>query len=404
MDNLHLNSSFVKSLTGILWGHPYQLGVGNGLFVAFNGKGSHTHILDTNRLPANKPVQNSGYWDWKLIETEFSPSKRKRFAMASLGNGKALLYGGLDDDGNSLSDAFIISVSFCPFCGPNKKEVYWSKTKDAPVKRAKHAMAALKAGTILMYGGYDNRTHFNDAYLFSIADDKTGKEEGEWIKTKEGPGKRDNHAMTSMGDGKILMCGGFDGGNVMNGSFIFSTNGQTGKEEGQWTTINVETPGRRAKHAMAKLEPNKILMYGGFDNYENAEKTSFIFSTSSKTGTEKYQWQQIVDGPDVRASHSMVTLSPGKILMYGGTSGDNNGLKNAFIFSTKSTTEKEEYQYLPTKDGPSKRNYHAMARLNLKNVLMYGGDVDTDKFSDAFLYQVSINDKTGEEGQQHCTV
>ena len=88
-----------------------SVSVGNGLFVAFNG--SHTHILDTNMLPTNVPVQNVGYWAWKLIEPDFAPSKRSLFAMASLGNGKALLYGGYVGDiysRNSLSDARIADM------------------------------------------------------------------------------------------------------------------------------------------------------------------------------------------------------------------------------------------------------------------------------------------------------
>jgi serine/threonine protein kinase len=375
-----------------------SVSVGNGLVVAFNG--THTHILDTNMLPTNVPVQNAGYWAWTLVETDFAFSKRSRFAMASLGNGKALLYGGQDGDGNSLRDAFIVSVSINT--KTKEKEVNWSQTKDAPVKRSRHAMAALESGKILIYGGNDQGTFSNDAYFFSITNDKTEKEEGEWIKTNDGPGKREYHAMETLGSGKILMYGGYNGTNFLSGSFIFSTNSQTGKEEGQWTRINVDVP-ERALHAMSTVEPGKILMYGGVDNKFNTVKTSYIFSTSSKTGTEDYKWTKIVggpgDGPGVRCFHAMISLAPGIILTYGGQLSNANGLNNAFIFSTKSTTEKE-YQWQKSKDGPSPRAYHAMAPFDSNTMLMYGGGTNTDGFSDAFLYQVSINDKTGEEEGQ----
>ena len=95
-----------------------------------------------------------------------------------------------------------------------------------------------------MYGGCDKGTYFNDAYFFSITNDKTGKEEGEWTKTKDGPGKRRDHAMENVDSGKILMYGGYNGTNILGGTFIFSTNSQTGKKEGQWTRINVEAPER----------------------------------------------------------------------------------------------------------------------------------------------------------------
>ena len=54
-------------------------------------------------------VQNAGYSAWKLIETNVVLSNCTYFALASLGNGNALLYG--EWDGNYLNDAYIFTIT-----------------------------------------------------------------------------------------------------------------------------------------------------------------------------------------------------------------------------------------------------------------------------------------------------
>ena len=80
------------------WNHlGTSVYAGNNLTVAYNG--SHTHVLDASTLPKGMEVQDAGYWAWQLVEiTNGGPSARDGHAMASLGDGRLLMYGGSDND------------------------------------------------------------------------------------------------------------------------------------------------------------------------------------------------------------------------------------------------------------------------------------------------------------------
>ena len=73
-----------------------------------------------------------------------------------------------------------------------------------------------------MYGGYvGNFNNLNDAFIFALStNEKTGEETGTWTKTADGPSGRVGHAMSSLGNGKALMYGGYDGNNSLNDVWI----------------------------------------------------------------------------------------------------------------------------------------------------------------------------------------
>ena len=231
----------------------------------------------------------------------------------------------------------------------------------------------------------------SDASIFALStNEKTGEETGTWTKIADGPSKRTNHAMSSLGNGKVLMHGGYDGNSILNDAFIFSisTNGTSGEETGTWAPTT-DGPSARIGHAMSSLGNGKVLMYGG-TNQNGTLNDAFIFALSinETTGDETGTWTPTADGPSARDAHAMSSLGNGKILMYGGMEGETHYLNDASIFllSTNEKTGEETGTWTPTAGGPSARVFHAMSSLENGNVFMYGG------LSQTATYSFTLND------------
>jgi hypothetical protein len=390
-----------------------SVSAGNGLYVAYNG--SHTHVMDVNMLQEGTNVQGNGYTAWRLIETNSDgPSVRSGYAMSSLGNGKVLMYGGWDGkSGGQLKDAWIFTLSFTETNG--KDTGTWTKTEDGPSARSERVMSSLGNGKVLMYGGEDsNGGLLNDAWIFTLSSNEKNEEEtGTWtlIQTKDGPSARRDHAMASFGNGKVLMYGGTNNNlGYLQDAWIFtlSLNEKNGKETGTWTRT-ADGPSARENHAMSSLGNGKVLMYGGNNGNSDLFNDAWIFTLSSneKNGKETGTWTQTqitTDGPSARYSHAMASLGNGKVLMYGGRDG-NSGyhsgyLNDAWIFTLSSNemNGKETGIWTKTEDGPSARYGHAMSSLGNGKVLMYGGSYGNGyDLNDAWIFTLSINEMNGKE-------
>ena len=361
-----------------------SVSAGNGLYVAYNG--SHTHVMNTSTLPSSTPVEDAVYWAWRPIKTNIDGlGARKNHAMSSLGNGKVLMYGGVDDNNKILNDAYIFALSTDAKTG--EEIVNWTQTADGPSARAGHAMSSLGNGKILMYGGGSDNGH---AYIFSLSTNtKTGEEIVNWTQTVDGPSARVGHALSSLGNDKVVLYGGFNA-NIhfaLNDAYIFSlfTNEENGEEKGAWKRVQ-DGPSARVGHALSSLGNDKVVLYGGFDrgSYLN---DAYTFALS--TGT----WLKIKHGPSARQYHAMTSLENGKLLMYSGYDTNYKKLNDAYIFAQETGT------WTRTKDGASPRKWHAMSSLgNDGRVVMYGGtDLIGNHLNDAYIFSLPIDAKTKEK-------
>ena len=279
----------------------------------------------------------------------------------------------------ACNDAYIFTPSTNKETG--EETGMWTKTADGPYPRQGHAMSSLGNGKVLMYGGSagDDR-NFNDAYIFSLStNEKTGEETGTWTKVPDGPSARIYHAMSSLENGKVLVYGGIDDkNNLLNDAYIFVqyTDKKSGEETGTWVRT-ADGPRARFHHAMASLGNGKVLMYGGSYDKSNDENDASIFALSfNKTaGVEVATWTRTADGPSARSRHAMSSLGNGKVLMFGSF---HYSAVNASIFtlSTNEITGEEKGTWARTKttDGPSARYGHAMSSLGNGTVLMCGGN------------------------------
>jgi len=385
------------------WNHlGTSVYAGNNLTVAYNG--SHTHVLDASTLPKGMEVQDAGYWAWQLVEiTNGGPSARDGHAMASLGDGRLLMYGGSDNDNNVLNDSWLFEFSL--FLDIGIWVGTWTRTKDGPNARRGHAMSPLENGKALMYGGRGVNNFLNDASIFQLSslsfnidDGAAASPVGTWIPAKDGPSARELHAMAPLEDGRVLLFGGWDAtldGNIFNDCYIFELSSPSlniddiddgiddGKNgAGTWTRAT-KGPSARRSHAMASLGDGTVLMYGGWDG-----KTLLADAWEFELGT----WTKKKPlGKSAREDQIMTSLGNGKVLMYGGWDGFTKK-NDAWIFD-RAAVQGSYSPWTRTNDGPSIRRSFALATLDNGRVMVFGGitfgwfgNVD---LNDAWLFELS---------------
>ncbi len=91
------------------------------------------------------------------------PCARASHAMAPLSDDSVLLFGGLDDAGNTLGDTWVFS--------PDKGGAWIELTfADGPEDRCGHHMVPLPDGTVMMFGGEDVQANLmNDLHHFTYS-------------------------------------------------------------------------------------------------------------------------------------------------------------------------------------------------------------------------------------------
>tara|TARA_B110000090_G_C13322207_1_gene423978 strand:- start:378 stop:893 length:516 start_codon:yes stop_codon:yes gene_type:complete len=134
------------------------------------------------------------------------------------------------------------------------------------------------------------------------------------------------HAMASFGNG-IVMHGGFDGGNVLGDTWIFSMNGNY-----NWSPLDnaaiatSERPMGRILHQITGMGGQKLLLFGGQTSTVTQDvypKDTWIFYrqesvTECGNKPECFTWKKLdVNGPDPRARHAMFFIDD-NVIMYGG--------------------------------------------------------------------------------------
>jgi N-acetylneuraminic acid mutarotase len=339
----------------------YQAGLGNGISIMFDGYTRRTWIFNGTKRSWGA-VQISAF-----SPIIVAPKARKSYAMASLGEGKALLFGGFaHSNAPFYDDTWIFDLS-----SKNWTEVLTgvsTSNKTSPESRVYHAMASLGNGRAIMFGGWSGQHDFDDTWIFDQFTNNWTKislptTTSLVLQKSQSPKGRDRHAMAGLENGKVLMFGGvvgFGNGDYLSDTWIFD------ERISQWQKSNTstESPKARDYHAMAKVEEGTIVLFGGYDG-----KGFFL----GDTWTFTTKWNKVTSpSPKAlqeRSGHSMSSLN-GEVLLYGG-SNDNTILRDTWIYN-KVDGWAQIMQDLTFKP-PKARVFHSMATLKNGFVLMFGG-------------------------------
>lgn len=245
------------------------------------------------------------------IEREFP-------AQALLGNGKVLIAGGTDNNGNALNTAEL----YDPATGTTSP----TGNLTDPNGRVLQVSVALPNGKVLLAGGESNVAILASAELYDPAT-------GTFTPTGSMSEPRFHAEAVLLADGRVLVTGGFNTNVALNTAEIYDP------ATGLFTRTGNMNQGR-GRHTMTLLPNGKVLVTGGRDAAVNffGLASAEIFDPSANQGAGAFTL--IGNMNSVRFVHTATLLSNGTVLIAGGFNAGNESLSvaSAEIFDPSTNT------------------------------------------------------------------
>jgi N-acetylneuraminic acid mutarotase len=222
-------------------------------------------------------------------------------------------------------------------------------------RRAAHTATLLGNGKVLIAGGFAG----DESILASaeIFDPRTNtfSSAGNMNFTRSG------HSATVLRDGKVLIAGGYNG-SYLDSAEIYDTN------TGRFTPTGKMTM-PRSGHAAVLLNNGKILLAGGVGTGWTFLAETEIYDPASNTFTKTKNMSA------ARESHTATLLKDGSVLITGGHRGrraDVSIYQSAEIYNPVNNT------FTAAANLTVKRHKHDAALLNDGTVLIVGGSDERD--------------------------
>ena len=277
--------------------------------------------------------------DWVEHFPAEKPSPRKDHAMALLGTGQLLLFGGQADSLDDETWIFNLSDTTWGLLTPTA----------APSSRAGHAMAHLGAGRSLLFGGNDGARD-DETWLFDLADSS-------WMQLDPdtAPSARTDHALAYLDAQRALLFGGDDGG-PDGETWLFDL------ADTSWAQLPAASaPSARSGHEMVHFGTGRALLFGGTDDQ------TWLFDLSDTS------WSQLspVEAPSARHSHDMAFMGGEQALLFGGDDGVRED--DTWVFDLSDTSWTRDFNAVQ----PSAREDHGLCESSLDGAthpVLFGGD------------------------------
>jgi uncharacterized delta-60 repeat protein len=260
--------------------HPSgQVLVAGGYISSGSGGLNYTQVYD----PA------AGSWG----TTGILSHPRVHYTATLLPNGKVLAAGG-DDYGNLLNTAELFDPEAIGGIGA------WTPTGNLGGYRNRHTATLLANGKVLVAGGDGPDGQLNSAELFDPA---ANGGIGAWTPTGSLATTRKDHTATLLGNGKVLVAGGYGGSpvNYLASAELYDP------ANGTWTTTGSLHEARQ-EHTATLLPNGKVLVAGGLPLTYTAE----VFDPGSGI------WSYTANDMSTQHRLATATLLPnGKVLLAG---------------------------------------------------------------------------------------
>ncbi len=262
---------------------------------------SDTWIFDLSSNTWNKVIRNN------------HPSKRRCHGQAYIGGKKVLLFGGHNEI-TEFSDTWEFDLDSST----------WTKiniTGNIPIKRHYHSMSYLSDDKVLLFGGSSSGNCLNDTWIFDIS-------ENSWteVEATTKPSSRVWHESSFIAQNRVLLFGGSQCNEPGVGdTWVF--NGTTNK----WNQIDnlSSQPDARRYHGLEYIGENKVILYAGFDGGNFNDTWEFDLSSNS--------WLLISNPSNIRASHAhgMAYIGNGTLILFAGNKSlqKGNNLSDIFKYS-----------------------------------------------------------------------
>lgn len=300
---------------------------------------------------------------WSLNNSSSGPGDLLAHKMAYIGDDHVLLFGGIDGSPNQSSETWLYDRSLNT----------WTQRvplTGSPSPRASHAMAYIGGDKVVLFGGMSfNSTatsEYCDTWVYDLSDNT-------WTNMAPlfPPGTRSEAAVAYIGCGRAVLYGGTTTvGPVSDTTWIYNLDRNT------WTPrIQDTTPGLCHAHSMATIGNGKVLLYGGWTMGPTGG--TWVYDPAQDTWTEKITTSKPLDG----VYASMASLNGDRVMLFGGWDQVMEVYPpTTNLYPTHITWIYDEsdnaWTISPVMTHPWKCVHHALAGTGTGEVLLFGGAVD----------------------------
>jgi N-acetylneuraminic acid mutarotase len=293
-----------------------------------------------------------------LVDPQWSPTANAMSALRGwhtatlLTNGKVVAAGGANNLATQPGSYEASADLYDPATS------LWSKVGPMTSPRYRHAAALLPNGKVLVAGGFNVVNPFQYDYLDTaeVFDPGTSL----WTATGSMSVGRSYPTLTTLGNGKVLVVGGYDGANYQATAELWDP------ATGAWTSAGSLSGGRRF-HTATVLSNGKVLVAGGYDTVDYADAFLYDPATSS--------WSSAGTMTVARAHHTATLLPNGKVLVTGGDQ-ETDQQPAVIPLQTTELYDPATQTWTSAASMLAPRAYHTATLLPLGKVLVAGGRVD----------------------------
>jgi N-acetylneuraminic acid mutarotase len=276
---------------------------GTGRVFVTGGLRNSTTILASTEY--YDPRTNS----WTSDSRDNLRNARAYHAAVLLNRGDVLVTGGTDGSGRYLTSAeqYRVDTPLTP----------WNPVGDLKVARAYHTASILPTGRVLLVGGVTtggietDTAEFCSNFVYCT-----------WVRaTADLVVARAQHTATVLGNGDVLLTGGFNRGVATGSSEVYDN---TLFER----TLN-DLPATRARHTALFLLDGRVLAVGGVTGVRTPLDTVDIYNPDTRRWT-RGEINTLMATP--RGGHGAALLFNGNVLVAGGVSNGNSATPTAEVF------------------------------------------------------------------------
>lgn len=192
-------------------------------------------------------------------------------------------------------------------CYPAMVDPAWTTTGSMATARGYgHTVSVLPSGRVLVAGG-DGGTTLASAEIYDAAGNAGA---GTFAATGSMTTARDNHMATVLASGKVLLTGGYFGGQSLASAEIYDAGAGT-------FTATGSMGAKREGHTAVVLSSGKVLVAGGIGSTILA--SAEVFDAAGNAGAGAFA--ATGDLATARQGHTAIVLPSGKVLVAGGHDG-----------------------------------------------------------------------------------
>jgi Galactose oxidase, central domain len=354
---------------------PSGLTVASGLLSGTpTATGSFPITLEVqDRYGQNSPPQNFTilFFPHGFVATGTMGTARQHHTATLLQNGKVLVAGGADSNGNATATAELYDPAngtFTPTSG------------NMTVARSSHTATLLTNGKVLIAGGTGTGTTTPTAELFDPATGTFTATGGAMTAV------RTSHTATLLTNGQVLLADGTDATSAAH-----QTAELFDPASGTFTATTGKMGTARFAQTAASLSSGKVLVAGGLDATGVPTMTAEVFDPSAGTFTATTGNMTIA-----RAYHTATFLpGSGKVLLAGGEDATGAPGTTAELFDPTAGTFTATASPMMTA-----RNRHNANLLTDGTVLLLGGEASVPSLAEIFNPSSSSFSQTGSMTRQ----